>query len=289
MTPRRLGRSGLSVSPVGLGAGPLGDLALSDKEADAVVHAALDLGVTFFDTARSYVASEDRLGRALGARRAGVVLATKGGYGAAAHDWTGDAIRLGIDDALGRLRTDVIDVFFLHSCPLGTLQRDDLAAELARAKDAGKVRAAGYSGDGEALLWAIDSGRFDVVECSVSPFDQAALADAVPRASERGVGVVAKRALGNAAFLHREPPARDDVRVYWERQQRMKLDPSPLAWPEAALRFAAFADGITTALVGTTSRTHLEAAVDAVERGPLNPELAERFRSRFDPSWPGLV
>jgi aryl-alcohol dehydrogenase-like predicted oxidoreductase len=293
MQTRPLGRSGLHVSPVGLGAGPLGDARLGDAEADALVGAALDLGVTLFDTARSYGASEERLARALGARRRDVVLATKGGYGVdGVADWTPDAIRLGIDGALARMRTDAIDVFFLHSCDLGTLTRDDLLEELDRAKRDGKVRLAGYSGEGDALAWAVASGRFDVVECSVNPFDQSNIARAIRDADARGLGVLAKRPLANAAFRFDAPPEAHDVRVYWDRMRAMALDPSPLAWPALSVRFAAFAPGVTAALVGTSRAAHLESAVRAVGEGPLDDSTAARVRDAWaarGAAWPGII
>ncbi|HEY8074295.1 MAG TPA: aldo/keto reductase, partial [Labilithrix sp.] len=212
MKTRALGRSGLEVSIVGLGCGALGDLALPDDAARALVHAALDRGVTLFDSAKSYGASEDRLGRVLGPRRKDVVLATKGGYGVeGAADWTPEAVRLGIDAALARLRTDFLDVFFFHSCPMSTLTQGDLLAELARARDAGKIRATGYSGDGEELAWA--ASRFDVVECSVNVFDRAGLAHAR--------GVVAKRPLANAPWRFEAPPDRGDIRIYWDRMRAL--------------------------------------------------------------------
>ena len=293
MKTRTLGRSGPEVSIVGLGAGPLGDLRLGETEADALVGAALDLGVTLFDTARSYGASEERLARALGTRRRDVVLATKGGYGVdGVADWTADAIRLGVDGALSRMQTDVIDVFFLHSCDLGTLTRDDLLAELDRAKVAGKVRLAGYSGEGDALAWAVASGRFDVVECSVNPFDQSNVDGAIRDAAARGLGVLAKRPLANAAFRFDAPPGAQDVRTYWDRMRTMGVDPSPLAWPALAVRFAAFADGVTAALVGTSRVAHLERAVRAATDGALYEPTARRVRDAWaahGASWPGVI
>jgi aryl-alcohol dehydrogenase-like predicted oxidoreductase len=277
---RALGTTGLAVSIVGLGAGPLGDARLGDDEARRLVAHALDLGVTLFDTARSYGVSEERLGRLLGARRKDVVLATKGGYGAdGAADWTPEAIRIGIEAALGRLRTDYLDVFFLHSCPLHTLVREDLLGELGRAKDAGKIRAAGYSGDADELGWAVSSGRFDVVECSVSVFDRDAL-DALARAGP-AIGAVAKRSLANAPWRFEGPPDRHDVRVYWDRMRALGIEPSPLGWPELATRFSAHAPGVASALVGTSRGENLAAAVEAAGRGPLDgPTLA-----RLDAAW----
>ena len=293
MTPRELGTTGLRVSALGFGAGPLGDGRLDEHDVDALVRTALDLGVTFFDTAPSYGASEERLGRALAGRRGGVVLATKGGYGVpGTPDWTGDVIRLGIEAALRRLCTDVIDVFLLHSCDAGTLMRDDIAHELAAAKTAGKIRAAGYSGENDALETAIASGRFDVVECSVSPFDRAVLGRHLSEARRRGVGVVAKRVLGNAAWRHASAPDAPDVRTYWERAQTLAIDPSPLGWPELCVRFSAFADGVDVALVGTANGAHLRAASEAIARGPLEPGLRARLDDAWKmhgSSWPGVI
>ncbi|MDB4934200.1 MAG: iolS [Labilithrix sp.] len=295
-TPMRrpLGATGIEVSVLGLGAGPLGDARMSEADADALVGAALDEGVTLFDTAPSYGSSEERLGRALGARRRDAIIVTKGGYGVpGVADWTGDVIRLGIEAALRRLGTDVIDVFLLHSCDAWTLGRDDIAAELDRAKAAGKIRASGYSGENEALAAAVASRRFDVVECSVNVFDRASLGGAVAGAAAAGLGVLAKRPLANAPWRFESPPDAGDVRTYWERARAMSVDASPLGWTELSVRFAAFAPGVSAALVGTSRREHLEEAIAAVKRGPLEEGvermLEERWRASGGEGWPGVI
>ncbi len=294
MITRPLGRTGLVVSALGLGAGPLGDLALADEAAVRVVHAAIDHGITLIDTAPSYGASEERLGRALRGKRDGVVLCTKGGYGVArVADWTPEVLTRGIEQALDRLATDRIDVFFLHSCGRERLERGDLVEPLVRARQAGKIRAIGYSGDGDALAYAIASETFDVVECSVNLVDQRALDRAVPEARDRGMGVLGKRALANAAWLASERPSRDDVAIYWERFLTLfEGMPPTLAWDELAVRFAAHAPDVCSALVGTRSALHLARAVEHVSRGPLPASLAaevtERFRRRGR-NWDGIV
>src|SRR4051812_10537603 len=102
MRERTLGRTGLRVSAVGLGCGPLGEL--SALEAEELVHTALDLGVNLFDCARSYGAAEERLGAALRGHRRSSVIVTKGGYGVeGVPDWSARTLTLGIDAALGRL------------------------------------------------------------------------------------------------------------------------------------------------------------------------------------------
>jgi aryl-alcohol dehydrogenase-like predicted oxidoreductase len=290
---RPLGATGLLVPAVGFGAGRIGGDDVSDAEAEALVRGALELGVCLFDTARSYGRSEERLGRALRGVRREVVLSTKVGYGIAGHeDWTGPCVAAGVDAALARLGTDVLDLVHLHSCPLAVLQRDDVQRALEDAVRAGKVRAAAYSGEGEALAWAVASGRFASVQCSVSVCDQGALDAEVAAAARRRMGVLAKRPLANAPWRFAWRPTGDEAEPYWERFRAMGLEPSGLPWPELFLRFAAFAPGVSSVLVGTRSAAHLGDAVCAAERGPLPPELALALREAFrraGPGWAGRI
>lgn len=287
------GSSGIEVSRLGLGAGGLGDVALSEKDAERLLLGAVDRGVTFVDTARSYGAAEERIGRYLGARRREVVLSTKGGYGIdGVADWTGDAVRLGIDDALRRMRTDCIDVFHLHSCSAETLAHGGVVEALLEARRAGKIRVAAYSGENEALSRALESGAFGGIQCSVNVFDQRALDGAVAAAANRGIGVVGKRPLGNCAWRYGERPVGQYAEQYWLRMRAMAFDPSPLGWGELALRFAAFAPGVCTVVVGTTRLEHLEANLRALERGPLDEPVRSRVRDAFrahDDDWIGQV
>jgi aryl-alcohol dehydrogenase-like predicted oxidoreductase len=287
------GATGLLVSRLGLGCGGLGETRVSEADAERLVLGALDLGVTLFDAARSYGLAEARLGRILASRRDGVVLSTKGGYAARdAEDWTPAAVTRGIDEACSRLQTDRVDVFHLHSCPVDVLQRDGLLEALTRARAAGKVAVVAYSGDNEPLAWAVGSEAFASVQCSVSVFDQHALRESVPRASARGMGVVAKRPLGNAPWRFAGRPDGQDADVSWDRMQALALDPAPLAWDELAMRFAAFAPGVSCAVVGTTNLEHLRRAAAHVARGPLPDDVRARIVERYGAvgaGWPGRV
>jgi aryl-alcohol dehydrogenase-like predicted oxidoreductase len=281
--PRRpLGATGLTVSALGLGAGHLGGDEIGDAGAEALLGAALDAGVTLVDTARSYGRSEERIGRFLGGRRDDVVIATKGGYGIpGVPDWTGACITAGVEAALGVLRTDRIDVYFLHSCPLGTLEHGEVIEALAAAVRAGKVRVMGYSGEGDALGWAVRSGRFGAVETSVNVCDQRVIDDVLPSASAAGVGVIAKRPLANAAWRFAERPAGDYAEAYWERLRAMAIDPGGLPWDELAVRFAAFQPGVSAAIVGTARTVHLQRAAAAVGAGPLPDDRVQALREAF--------
>jgi aryl-alcohol dehydrogenase-like predicted oxidoreductase len=295
---RALGKTGMTVSALGLGAGPLGDAAISDGAAEAVVRRAVDLGVTVIDTAPSYGSSEERVGRALRGRRDGVVVVTKGGYGVdGVADWTPAIVEAGIAQALARMAIGWLDVFVLHSCDAVTLER--MLPALVRAREAGMVRAVGYSGDGDALAWAVRCGALDVVECSVNVVDQAALG-----LEMGGLGVIGKRALANAAWTHRERPARHDTAIYWERAREMGLVGGDLCpagstaegrcgvidlTEDVAVRFAVNAPGVSCALVGTRQVAHLEAAVAAAARGRLPDSVEARLRAAWRSEWPGVV
>jgi aryl-alcohol dehydrogenase-like predicted oxidoreductase len=268
------------VSAVGLGAGRIGGDSTSDADVDRLVSAALDAGVNLFDSARSYGESEARLGRALRGRRERAVLSTKIGYGIpGTEDWTGRCIEQGVDAALARFGTDRIDVCHLHSCPPEVLRRGDVIEALLRAVAAGKIRAAAYSGENDALEWAVASGAFAVVQCSVSVVDQGVLSGAAARASERGLGVLAKRPLGNAPWRFSSRPAEGDVAEAWERFQAMQLAGGD--WADRFARFAAHAPGVSSILVGTGSIEHLLATVAAVARGPLPDEEVAAFQAAY--------
>lgn len=296
MLPRRaLGRTGLSVAPVGLGAGRIGGDDLEDRDVDRLLDRALDAGVNLVDTARSYGRSEARIGAWLGrGRRDRAVISTKGGYGiSGVADWTGPCVTRGVDEALGRLATDYVDVFLLHSCPRDVLERGEVIDALEGAVKAGKVRVMGYSGDGEALAWAVQSGRFGAVEASVNVCDQRVIDEALGEASRRGVGVIAKRPLANAPWRFAERPRGDYAEVYWERLRAMDIHPPRgMEWDEVAIRFSAFQPGVSAAIVGTARVEHLLRCVEAVGKGAL-PEAEEgalrgAFR-REDRGWIGQV
>lgn len=293
MEQRPLGTTGLMVSAVGLGAGRIGGAETSEADVDALVGAALDLGVTLVDTARSYGLSEERLGAALAGRRERVVLSTKVGYGVPGlPDWTGPCVEAGVEAALRRLRTDRLDLVHLHSCPRETLERGGVVEALARAVQAGKVRVAAYSGEEEPLAWAVASGAFGAVQCSVSAVDQGALDGPVREAQARGLGVLAKRALGNAPWRFAARPPEPDVAEAWERFRALGLAEGGVPWAARFTRFAAHAPGVSAVLVGTASATHLREAVHAVGDGPLPEEEVSAWRAawgRAGRGWRGRI
>ena len=277
MQTRPLGDTGLTVSILGFGGGPLGEARLDEGGARALVDHALARGITLFDTARSYGASEARLGRALASARDRVVISTKVGYGVEGHeDWTGPCVVAGVHRALRELATDRLDVVHLHSCPAHVLRRDDVLRAVEDVLRDGHARVAAYSGEEEDLAVALATGIFRVVQRSVSPWDPHGARRPIPD----GVGVLAKRPLANACWRPLPPDAGPDRLEYRRRFEAMALERDD--WPEVALRYAAFAPTVSATLIGTGSRGHLDAAIDAVGKGPLDAEVRGAIEARIE-------
>lgn len=284
MEQRNFGQTGLTVSVLGFGAGQVGESSQSESDVGTILNTALDLGITLIDTARGYGLSEQRIGQHLQHRRSEYVLSTKVGYGVPGHqDWSYDCIIAGVDLALRTMKTDVLDIVHLHSCPKQTLLENGVVDALVKVREQGKIRVAAYSGENAELAWAVNEagGKFGSVECSVNLFDQMSLNTILPNAGVQGMGVIAKRALGNAPWRFSEQPHGNYCEAYWLRMQALALDLANIPFDEFALRFTAFAPSISSAIVGTSSLSHLRQNVALIESGPLPHSLFEAARTRF--------
>jgi aryl-alcohol dehydrogenase-like predicted oxidoreductase len=319
MNRRSLGATGLQVAPLGFGAGHIGSPTMTEQEVGTLLNRAVDRGINLIDTARGYGLSEERIGRHLSWRRGDVVLVSKCGYGVPnVEDWTPQAIYAGVDMALRLMNTDYIDVMLFHSCPAKTLRRPGLIDALEDCVRAGKIRYAGYSGENDDLAFALSTRRFAVIETSVNVFDQrvllgspidlptsdaraveqsvAAQKSILEQAVERGVGVIAKRPLANVPWKYLSRPVGEYVEPYWQRMHAMNVQPlidnSGLTWEQVALRFAAFAPGVSTAIVGTSNIANLERNIAIVHEGALPVELTEALHKAFrqhDDDWVGQI
>jgi aryl-alcohol dehydrogenase-like predicted oxidoreductase len=206
---RRLGDSGLTVSVVGIGCNNFGRRI--DLEATReVVHAALDAGVTLFDTADIYGESEDFLGEVLGAARSDIVLATKFGMdmsGKLGPDWGARGsrryIRKAVESSLRRLRTDWIDLYQMHAPDSATPIEETLAA-LDELVDEGKVRYVGCSNfsawqlaDAEWTARTKGLERFISAQNHYSLIERGVEAELVPACRQYGVGLLPFYPLAN--------------------------------------------------------------------------------------------
>jgi len=210
---RILGRTGLRCSEIGLGTWAFGSSVYGDvaaPDARDTIGAALDAGITVFDTAPLYGnrardgIAEEVLGRALGGDRHTVVISSKFGRNATEHaapNFHARRARTSVEASLRRLATDHLDVLFFHS-PFGPDDiHDDVWQALDDLKAEGKVRFIGHSismfqnTEAMARAWATDR-KIDVVQVVYSLMNREA-AGLIRDLSEQGIGIVARESLAN--------------------------------------------------------------------------------------------
>lgn len=290
MEMRKLGKTDLMVSRLGVGLSEIGSLSLDNVEqASQVLNRALDGGIAFLDTAACYDNSEELIGRTVANRRAEYVLASKCGHvtgGYEGQEWTAQTVTDSIDRSLVRLKTDHVDIMQLHSCGIDILERGDVIDALLAAKKAGKTRYVGYSGDNESAAWAIESGYFDTLQTSFNLTDQRARTRLFPKAQEAGMGIIVKRPIANGAWGASSSPSSYASR-YYQRQQAMRqageLPEAPEDRIELALGFTLFHDAVDTAIVGTRNPEHMQSNLRMVENGiEISQATVEEAHRRFD-------
>jgi aryl-alcohol dehydrogenase-like predicted oxidoreductase len=301
---RPLGRTGLQICELGFGCGPGARLMVGDDSRlqERVVARALERGLDYFDTASDYGdgRSETHLGAALTALKARPMVATKVVLGEADLGDLAGAVERSIEASLRRLRRDAVEVVHLHNRVLAGHERrmsaggkllltvDDLlgprgvAEGLHRLQQrglVGRVGCCGFGGDGPAVAQVIASGAFQsiLVDYSIltskpwEPPTQGRGEGFGALAAARGMGVVALRVLeagrltGATAVGAMEP-------------YDFLLDDNPdLAM--AAIRFVLSNSEVSTALVGVSDLDQLDLAIDAAERGPLEPGIMARLKT----------
>ncbi len=298
MERRRLGRTDIVASVLGFGGSEIGYQRVGARTVARLLGSALDAGLNVIDTAECYDDSEVLVGRGIGSRRREFYLFTKCGHawGWARPDWRPASLLASIERSLRRLETDYLDLIQLHSCSLAELQRGDVTAALEQARERGWTRYIGYSGDGEAARYAVECGRFDTLQTSVSIADQEALEFTLPLARARQMGVIAKRPLANVAWRYARKPAEPYYQTYWSRLRTLDypfLRDAPATAVATALRFTLGVPGVHTAIVGTTKPERWQQNAAFLQAGSLPVDEFERVRTRWrevaDASWAGQM
>jgi aryl-alcohol dehydrogenase-like predicted oxidoreductase len=299
----RLGRTGLEVSVAGLGCGGHSRLGIARGKdvhhAADMVRRALDLGVTYIDTARAY-GTEEAVGLGLKGRRGEAVVSTKSAVGRGGELIGAADMAHRIDESLAKLQSDYIDVFLLHGL---TLPQYDHATqvilpELRRQQAAGKIRFIAASEQfgadtGHALLTkALGDDPFDVVMVGFNLLNPSARQRVFPRTISQDVGTLIMFAVREALSHPSELK-----KVVGELIARGEVDPAkvdaddPLGFlkdapgapsvVEAAYRFCRHEPGAHVILTGTGDPAHLKANVEAILAPPLPPEVLTRLDAIF--------
>ena len=303
MRYRTLGDSGLLVSVVGLGCNNFGGR-IDLQRTREVVDAAIDAGITLFDTADMYGkdgGSELALGEVLAGRRDKVVLASKFGhqkadmgYGPAAGAKGGRAyIRLAVEKSLRRLRTDYLDLYQLHT-PDPLTPIEETIAALGELVTEGKVR---YIGHSNLAGWQLADAAhksaartpFISAQNQWSMVDRGAEAEVVPAAVHFGLGVLPYFPLANGMLTGkvrrgRELPAgsRIATRSHLVTDEKLDTVEALIEWGaqrgvsilEIAIGGLAAQPGCASVIAGATSAEQIVANVAAGEWEPTPEDLA---------------
>lgn len=270
---------------------------------------ASEAGINVLDTAAMYGDAEEKLGRLLSGRRDRFLVFTKCGrhlpkldgvgralrkvrriagklVGEAPYEWLPATLQGNIEQSLRRLRTDRLDLIQLHSCSEQILARGDAIRALQKARDAGKVRYIGFSGDGPAALWAIRSGCFDAIQLSVNVADQQPLDEVVPEALAAGLGVIAKRPIANAVWRYADRPQEEHLHTYWSRMQSLHYDFVVNSNAAGIALGFTLRTGVHTAIVGTTSPQHMQSNISSASAKDVPFEtIRMRWKQMASPEW----
>ncbi len=292
MEKRTLGQSGLEVSVFGLGCWPLGGGPgwgeQDERDSIATIRAALDRGVSFFDTAEGYNdgRSEEMLGKGLVGRRQEAIVATK----ISPHNAEPSTLRQHCEASLRRLRTDYIDLYQVH-WPIADHLVEDAFATLGDLKAEGKIRAIGVSNHGlQQLRCALATDTpIAANQLCYNLLSRAIETAILPLCRGQGIGVISYMAMmqgllvGKYATVDDVPPFRRRTRHFGSRRpgtrhgekgaeeetfealariQRIAKDLNrPMA--HVAIAWVAARPGVSCVLVGSRTVTQLEQNVAA--------------------------
>lgn len=281
MQQRILGRTDLRVSAVGFGGSRLGSLVLSQglRKTDALLHEALDLGITLFDTADIYGGglSERALGRAFQKRRDSVVILTKAGYlppsrralrrmagplaafanpskpgpSSKTQDFSSDYLVRALESSLRRLNMDYVDIFLLHSLPIDDFGLPDSLDAVERMRAAGKCRAYGFSLAAPPARWPdLSKTGARVIGIPVHP-PGSSLEITMGQLLEHGMGALAYRPFGTGAVFSGGP----------SRALPGQEEGTPA---HIALRYALDLPAVASVVIGTSDSRHLAENVQTI-------------------------
>lgn len=307
MQTNPLGTTGLQASRLGLGTAEIGfvyglgsPVLPSESEAAALLQAAVDTGITFFDTANYYGLAEERIGRSGILKNSDVVVCTKCAQFLEKGEYFEPAelerkIREQMESSLQHLGLATLPLLLLHGPSAEQMKDAVLLSVIEKLKSEGKIRYWGVSTRGvEAPLSAIEAGA-DVIEVAFNIADRR-MEPVFAKALEKGVGVINRSVFLKGAFAGKAEhlpevltPLKECVAAAEKIAQELGI---PLT--ELALRYTLSEPAITVSLVGTAKLTHIQSAVEALARGPLSDDIVQKLRSlaiedpeQVDPArWP---
>lgn len=292
---RNLGKTGITVSEVGMGCNRLGDKMHDDGFWDDLVRRAIDLGVNNFDTSEAYGKgrSEEVLGRVVG-NRDDLYIASKVSPKEkdGVRQITSEIIFEGVEKSLTRLQRDTIDVYQLHSPNREMMERDDWAEGLLRLREQGKIRhcaiAVNSASDG---IWAIEHGVAEVLQITYSMFETTPEEGLFDLAKEKGVGLLVRRPMERGVLTgkfkpnqavaseHRASLEKDRLPGMIERAETLRSigEAYPGGMTRMALQFSLGPDAVSCIIPGARKIEQVEENVAASYGGGFSAEVRDQI------------
>ena len=307
-----LGKTDLKVSQIGLGTVEIGlpygigsNTLPSDKEAERILKTAIDLGITYFDTARGYGVAEKRIGKSGIAHLPNIVIGTKcAQFLEQGEDPRGKELEQRIngevEESLRNLQVESLHLLQLHGGTKKQIDRGELIDILRRLKEKGKVQNFGIATrDESAPLSAMKTGFFSSIQTAYSILDQRMSPEVLPHAIACEIGVINRSVLLKGALtpaVWKLPPQLDQLK---ENSAKAAAIAKGIQHdlPSLAIRFAATNPAISTILIGTIEPRHLRVAIEAIGKDPLEKnvinqlkQLAINDEKLVDPAnWPSIT
>jgi len=302
-----LGKTGIQVSPITIGAWQLGGPLYFDGKPDGhpdpgkenvirMIRDLGDMGVNAIDTAEQYSAgeSERRAGEALQGRRDQWVISTKFGYRVGpgftrVDDSSPETILPSLEGSLQRLKTDYIDIYLYH-CPPKVEDLEAGRAVLEEAKTQGKIRSFGISTeDADLLQKMIESHTVEIIQFATSLLDENTAICRLAQTSNLGTqlrGVMAQGRLSGKYFTTKPVFRPDDNRSDWCRGEDYSRFavlaeglPDGMTMAQAAIRWVLDHSGAHTICMGAKNMDDYRAAIAAAEMSPLAPMVQQRLET----------
>jgi aryl-alcohol dehydrogenase-like predicted oxidoreductase len=290
MRYRPLGNTGVQVSEIGLGCNRLGEKGEPDSHWIDLVHKAVDLGVTIFDTAEAYGwgRSETILGQAIG-NRPDVLVASKVSRQREtnAKDWSSARIVERAEESLRRLQRETIDLYQLHSPSLEDMQRFDWPEAMETLKRQGKIRFAGVSiNDAASGRWLIENKLAEALQVDYSMLVTEVGKEVFPLAEGHGVGILVRMPMARGVLTGKFT-SKDETAGHRASMLGDKLDPmiaraqqlAPLAekhdgtFGQFALRYAISPKAVSAAIPGARTVEQLAQNVAASNGTGLSADM----------------
>ncbi|MBN1553892.1 MAG: aldo/keto reductase [Phycisphaerae bacterium] len=307
MNYKPLGNTGIDVSeisfgcveigmPYGLGVHSDADVP-QEAESIRLLQTALERGINFYDTARSYGRSEEILGKAFADLRERVVITTKCDhfhkpFEAYSSEEIRRHIRESLETSLRLLRTDAVDLFMLHNGTVGNIEHPDILAMFDECRQKGLARTVGVSTYTLAeTRKAIETGCWNVIQLPYHLMDQRQ-GDWFGLAHENGVGLVVRSVLFRGLLTDRAKRLHPELKRLEEH--RAKYDPilaeTNLSLAELAMSFVLSQPEVSSVLVGIDRMEYLQTALQRADGTYLSEELLSRLKTLAfpEPEWINL-